>query len=139
MQHNPSSTNESNSGVDTAVHVIVDGIPVTFCPIGFAENCFDLRSRGYGMQFNSITCWPRGTRRRLASGKDDAPCIMGMSRLCGHEPDEPSLCRYCGKATRPRVDTATPTKYCSRDCNVKWLAWNKLQRRLLLRSKGLTA
>lgn len=134
------------------ITVIVDGLPVTYLPDGAADGCFELRSRGYGVQYSAITVWPSNRHRHLTSGRDTryltfaidhlfqpefaiylreirAAIQSALESLSDPEPIE-RICRMCDNPCEARIGTGSPRKYCSRSCQAKYLAWAKLAKRL---------
>lgn len=135
------------------ITVIVDGLPVTYCPTGYAQGCFEIQSRGRGMDYANVTVWPSAHQHRLTSGAPDKYLDLNMKGLWQQEayvfllefgmtvekvlqslnqPEEfdDKACRMCEKPTIRRVGTNSPRLYCSKSCQMKYAAWAQLAKEL---------
>lgn len=134
-----------------SVTVIVDGHRTTFLPMGYALGCFEIQSRGRGMDYANVTVWPSTHQHRLTSGAPDKYLDLNMKGLWQQEayvfllefgmtvekvlaslsekhttPDYLPVCTYCEIAPVKR----SHQKYCSEECKKKGMAWVRLQNKL---------
>lgn len=132
--------------IENVVRLITDGQEVGYCPMGYAHGCFEIRTRGYGLDYAGVTMWPN-PHFRLFTGGDSKFRMLDISGLWQQEiyvylrelgeavqealdalkiaptKDVGSVCEFCHATFFPKGYA----KFCSRPCGVKFKTWQKLQ------------
>jgi hypothetical protein len=140
--------------IEDVVRVTVDGREVGFCPPGLARGCFDLQTRGHGMDYAGVTVWPN-VHFRLFTGGPTKYRDISFGRLCFQQEIYIYL-REMGAAIKDALESLKITvhdelpqvvcpqckqvfakkhkqKFCSVPCRNKWFAWSALQRKIAIR------